>query len=160
MKLGKLLIYLVILVAVMGWLYVVEIRYRPDQKKQEEAGKKIVQLEKDKIVKIGLETLDHGKVEIQKPGDDWVITEPIKTKADKLAVDNLLASIAEASSEKVIMEKDVKWDDYGLDKPDFIVAVSTSDKKPRSFSARPIHRRRASMSAWIMIRNSCWWPTP
>ncbi len=103
MKLSKLLIYLVILVAVMGWLYVVEIKYRPDQKKQEEAGKKIVQLEKDKIVKIGLETLDHGKVEIQKPGDDWVITEPIKTKADKLAVDNLLATIADAAAEKVIM---------------------------------------------------------
>ena len=133
MKLGKLLIYLVILVAVMGWLYVVEIRYRPDQKKQEEAGKKIVQLEKDKIVKIGLETPDHGKVEIQKPGNDWVITEPIRTKADKFAVDNLLASIADASAEKVIMEKDVKWDDYGLDKPDFTVDVSTADKKAEIF---------------------------
>lgn len=133
MKLGKLLIYLVILVAVMGWLYVVEINYRPDQKKHEEAGKKIVQLEKDKIVKIGLETSDHGKVEIQKPTNDWVITEPIKAKADKLAVDSLLASIADAAAEKVIMEKDVKWDDYGLDKPDFTVAVSTADKKAEIF---------------------------
>ncbi len=133
MKLGKLLIYLIILVAVMGWLYVVEIRYRPEQKKQEEAGKKIVQLEKDKIVKIGLATADHGKVEIQKPGNDWVITEPVKTKADKLAVDNLLTTIADASAEKVIMEKDVKWADYGLDKPDFTVDVSTADKKAEIF---------------------------
>jgi hypothetical protein len=129
MKLGKLIIYLVILVAVVGWVYVVEIRYRPEQKKQEEAGKKIVQLEKDKIVKIGLATAKNGKVEIQKPEKDWVITEPIRTKADTFAVDNLLTTIADATAEKVIMEKDVKWADYGLDKPDFTVDVSTADKK-------------------------------
>jgi len=121
----------------MGWLYVVEIKYRPEQKKQEEAGKKIVQLEKDKIVKIGLVTADHGKVEIQKPGDDWVITEPIRTKADKFAVDNLLTTIADASAEKVIMEKDVQWADYGLDKPDFTLDVSTADKKAEILFGAP-----------------------
>ncbi len=129
MKLGKLIIYLAILVAVVGWLYVVEIRYRPDQKKQEETGKKIVQLEKEKIVRIGIETHDRSKVELQKPGDTWVITEPVRTKADKLAVDNLLTTIGEASAEKVIQEKDVKWEDYGLDKPDFIISISTPEKK-------------------------------
>ncbi len=129
MKFGKLIIYLAILIAVVGWLYVVEIRYRPDQKKQEETGKKIVQLDKDKVVQIGIETRDRGKVELQKPGDTWVVTEPVRTKADTLTVDNLLATIAEASPEKVILEKDVKWEDYGLDKPEFIVRVSTPDKK-------------------------------
>ena len=133
MKLGKLLIYLVILIAVMGWLYVVEIRYRPEHKKQEETAKKIVQLEKDKIVKIALATPKNGKMEIQKPGKDWVITAPVRTKADKLAVDSLLTTIAEASAEKVIMEKDVKWADYGLDKPDFTIDVSTADKKAEIF---------------------------
>ena len=129
MKLGKLIIYLAILIAVVGWLYIVEMRYRPDQKKQEETGKKIVQLDKDKIVQIGIETHDKGKVELQKPGDTWVVTEPIRTNADKLAVDNLLATIAEATAEKVILEKDVKWDDYGLDKPEFVLRASTPDKK-------------------------------
>jgi hypothetical protein len=133
MKLGKLLIYLVILIAVVGWVYVVEIRYRPEQKKHEQEAKKIVQLEKDKIVKIGLVSPKNGKVEIQKPGKDWVITAPVRTKADKLAVDGLLTTIAEATSEKVIMEKDVKWADYGLDKPDFTVDVSTADKKTEIF---------------------------
>ena len=136
MKLSKLIIYLAILVAVVGWLYMVEIRYRPDQKKQEETGKKIVQLDKDKVVQIGIETHDKGKVELQKPGDTWVVTEPIKTKADKLAVDNLLATIAEASPEKVLLDKDVKWEDYGLDKPEFIVRVSTPDKKTEHFVRR------------------------
>ncbi len=129
MKLSKLIMYLAILVAVVGWLYIVEIRYRPDQKRQEETGKKIVQLDKDKVVQIRIETHDKGNVEVQKPGDTWVVTEPVKTKADKLAVDNLLATIAEATPEKVILEKDVKWEDYGLDKPEFVFQFSTPDKK-------------------------------
>ena len=133
MKLGKILIYLLILVVVAGWLYIVEIRYRPGQKEQEDRGKKIVHLEKDKIVQIGLDSRERGKVEVQKPGDTWVLTAPVRTKADKLAVDSLLASITDATSEKVVLEKDVKWDDYGLDKPDFTVTVSTPDKKTDIF---------------------------
>jgi hypothetical protein len=37
--------------------------------------------------------------------------------------------VAEATPEKVVLERDVKWEDYGLDKPEFVFQFSTPDKK-------------------------------
>ena len=128
MKLSKVLIYLVVLVAVAAYLYVVEIRYKEKQDAAEKQSKRIVQLDKEKIVAIDLQSEDKGKIELKKPGDTWVLTAPVRAKADEAALKTLLTSAAEAEAEKVILEKDVKWEEYGLDKPAFSVSLFTGDK--------------------------------
>jgi Domain of unknown function (DUF4340) len=128
MKLGKVLIYLVILVAVAAYLYLVEIKYKEKQEAAEKQSKKIVQLEKGKIVGIDLQSNDKGKIELKKPGDTWVLTAPVKAKADEAAMKTLLTSAVDAEAEKVIREKDVKWEDYGLDKPAYSISLFTGDK--------------------------------
>ncbi|MGO9572503.1 MAG: DUF4340 domain-containing protein [Desulfomonilaceae bacterium] len=128
MKLGKLLIYLTILVALAAYVYFVEIRHKQEQQAIEEKAAKIVHLEKDKVVEIELLSRNKEKIELKKPSDTWVLTSPIKTKADASAVASLLLSITDAKPDKVVLEKGVKWDDYALDKPEFTVTLATKDQ--------------------------------
>ncbi len=86
MKLGKLLIYLGILVALAAYVYFVEIKQKQEKQATEEKAAKIVQLEKDQIVAVDLQSRDKEKIELKKPSDTWVLTSPIKTKADVAAV--------------------------------------------------------------------------
>jgi len=58
-----------------------------------------------------------------------MLNAPVKVKADERAVTNLLTSASEAQSEKVLAEKDVNWNEYGLDEPRFSITFVTQDKK-------------------------------
>jgi hypothetical protein len=132
MKPRNILIYLIILAALAGYVYFVEIKHKQEQKVEEEKASKIVQLEKDKLIKIELKSPEMT-LELQKPGESWVLTSPVKTAADQIAVGSLIHSALDAKPEKVVSEKDSKWDEYGLDKPAFTVTLFTKDKKAEVF---------------------------
>ena len=133
MKLSKVAIYLVVLAGLLAYVYFVEIRHKGQERAREEKAEKVIDLDKDKIVHIGLITADKGKIELEKPGDQWVMTVPARTKADGPAIETLLHSITEGKREKVIQEKDVDWKEFGLDAPEFTVELATKDKKTRIF---------------------------
>ncbi len=128
MKPVKVLIYLAVLVALGAYVYLVEIKHKETVQHAEKEAKKIVHLDKGKIVKVELIKGDKTKVTIEKPAKTWLLSAPVKTKADQAAVDSLLYALVQAEPEKVIREKDVKWEEYGLDKPELTVSFSTKDK--------------------------------
>jgi hypothetical protein len=128
MKLRKVIIYLVIWGALASYVYFVEIKYKHEQEVLEEKAAKIVQLEKDKVARVELKTPERT-MDLQKPGDSWVLSAPLKTAADQFAVGSLIHSALDAKPEKVVLEKDVKWDEYGLDKPEFTITLTTKDNK-------------------------------
>ena len=68
-------------------------------------------------------------IDLQKPGDSWVMSSPLRTAADQFAVGSLIHSALDAKPEKVVLEKDVKWEEYGLDKPEFTITLTTKDNK-------------------------------
>jgi hypothetical protein len=128
MKPFKVLIYFGVLVALGLYVYLVEIKHKETVQHAEKQAKKIVHLERDKIVKVELFKGEQTEVKLEKPAGTWVLSVPVKTKADKSAVDSLLYALVEAEPEKILGEKDVKWAEYGLDKPEFTVSLSTGDK--------------------------------
>ncbi len=128
MKLRKVIIYFVILGALASYVYFIEIKHKQAQQAQEEKAAKIVQLEKDQMARVELKTPDRT-IDLQKPGDSWVLSSPLKTAADQFAVGSLIHSALDAKPEKVVLDKDVKWDEYGLDKPEFTVTLTTKDNK-------------------------------
>lgn len=128
MKLRKVIIYLVILGALAAYVYFVEIKYKHEQEVLEEKAAKIVQLEQDKVARVELKAPERT-IDLQKPGDSWVLSAPLKTAADQFAVGSLIHSALDAKPEKVVLEKDVKWDEYGLDKPEFTITLTTKDNK-------------------------------
>lgn len=136
MKPFKVLIYLMVLVALGTYVYLVEIRHKAKVDEAEKQAKKMVHLDKDKITRFELIDGEKTKVKVEKLADKWLLSVPVKTVADKAAVGSFLSSFTGAESERVIQEKDVKWNEYGLDKPEFTVVCSTKDKSAKlSFGA-------------------------
>lgn len=127
MKLGKVLIYFGILVALASYVYFVEIRYKKEQETHKAEAERIAKIEKDKITEVALTAKDAPKVSVRKIDDNWLLTEPIKVKADQKAIQSLLATFEQAQFEKVLKEKDVAWQEYGLEQPEFTVTVKDRD---------------------------------
>ncbi|AFM25652.1 DUF4340 domain-containing protein [Desulfomonile tiedjei] len=128
MKLRNLAIYAVILAALAAYVYFVEIKYKTEKQQQEDQAAKLIHLDKDKIVRIELKSPDQV-IELKKPGDSWVLSAPVKTAGDQFAIGALVQSALDAKPERVISEKDVKWEEYGLEKPEFILTLETPEKK-------------------------------
>jgi hypothetical protein len=131
MKLRSLSIYFAVFVALIAWLYFWEIKHKGQEKAAKEEAEKIVRIAKDKVVDIDIESKKNGKIAVRKPGKEWILSAPVTTKADEAEVDRLLTSASGAKSERIIAEKDVKWEEYGLDKPELTVLIATPEKKVR-----------------------------
>ncbi|MCL5126238.1 MAG: DUF4340 domain-containing protein [Deltaproteobacteria bacterium] len=125
MKVYKLLIYLFILVALLTYIYFVEIRHKQAESERKEKASRIVQLDKDDIDEIKIKVLEGPSIDIKKSAPDkWNMVRPINVSADLRAVRNLLTAATLAQPEKVVMEKDVKWEDYGLVKPNLEISLT------------------------------------
>ncbi len=133
MKLSKVSLYLLILAALAAYVYFVEIRHKGQERSREEKAEKLIDLDKEKIVHVGLITAEKGNIELEKPGEHWVMTAPVRGKADAQAIEGLLNSITQGKREKLIQDKDVDWKEFGLDRPEFTVDLATKDKKTRIF---------------------------
>lgn len=127
MKLGKVLIYFAILVVLAGYVYFVEIRHKKEQEAKKAEAERIAKIEKDKIVEVDFRVKDGPRIVVRKMDDTWVLTEPVKVKADKKVVQSVLNAFADAQFEKVIKDKDVSWQEYGLEKPDLTITALTPD---------------------------------
>ncbi len=128
MKLNRVFIYLAILLVVAGYIYFVEIRHKEQTEAVKDKAEHLIDLDKNKVSQILLKSGERGTIELKKPTDQWVMTMPVKTKADANAAKDLIFSAATAKREKIIKEKDVDWKEFGLDKPDFQVTLTTKDK--------------------------------
>jgi len=129
MKLRNVLIYLLVLVAIATYVYVVEVRQKAREKAAKEKADKIMHLRKDEITHVLLQSAEKGKVELKKVGGKWVLTAPVKAKADEPPLETLLHTATLRKREKLIKEKDVNWAEYGLDKPQFTISLGAKDKQ-------------------------------
>lgn len=127
MKFNKVLIYLCILAVLGAYVYVVEIRQKEKTLVQEEQASRVVNLKKDDVVSVELQSQGAARIELKKPAGQWVLVEPVKTKGDDGEIDTLLHSIVTGKREKVVKDKDVDWAEYGLDKPSLVAALGTND---------------------------------
>ncbi|MGO8880551.1 MAG: DUF4340 domain-containing protein [Desulfomonilaceae bacterium] len=129
MKGYKLLIYLGVLVALLAYIYFVEIKHKQAESERKEKVARIVQLDKDQIDEIKISSPDGHSIAIKKSAPDtWNIVSPIGSAADLRAVRNLLTAATLAQPEKIILERDVNWKDYGLDKPDLELSLTAPSK--------------------------------
>lgn len=137
MKGYKVLIYLGILVAVLAYIYIVEIKHKQADSERKEQSSRLVQLDKDQINEIRISSLKGQEIDLKRTNPDkWGIISPVNTEADLRAVRNLLSAATQAQPEKTVSEKDVKWEDYGLDKSDLELAFGSQGKTVKmSFGA-------------------------
>lgn len=134
MKGYKILIYLGVLVAVLAYIYFVEIKHKQAESERKEQSSRLVQLDKDQINEIKISSLNGQEIDLKRTNPDkWGIIAPVNIEADLRAVRNLLAAATQAQPEKVVSEKDVKWEDYGLDKSDLELTFSGNGKTVKTY---------------------------
>ncbi len=125
MRLSRLLVYLCILLAVLVYIFLVELRYKGVEAERKDKMSRLLQLDKDSITEIEIVGTKDPAIQIRKiDPDSWRVASPVDTKADTRAVQGLISAATSAQPEKIVLEKDVDWALYGLDKPQLSLSLT------------------------------------
>jgi hypothetical protein len=119
---------LVVVAALLGgYYYWYEVKGSEQRKAAEEAAQRIFQLEKDAIEAV---TISRGQEEIKLAKDaneGWMLTEPVRAKAEQRTVDEVLDGLVEGKRDKVIAEQATDLADFGLQEPSLVVEATVKD---------------------------------
>jgi len=113
MRLSRLVVLALVVVALGAYIYFVERKAPTTDEVKERADKLFPGLEQDKVTRVEIANT-HGRFELVKAGDDWKLAVPIVDDANGGAVSGLLSSLAFLKAERTLEAKDVKLADYGL----------------------------------------------
>src|SRR5688572_11077507 len=114
----KLAILAVVFAALAAFVYFYEIRGKGGADKPAET-KKVVQISSDKVQKITLARRGENPIVVVKEGGKWKIVQPVPAMADPAAVDGLVQSLADMSSDRTLDKADPGK--YGLRTPSVTV---------------------------------------
>lgn len=87
---------------------------------------KLVSLSSSEVVKLSISPADGKPIVLEKQGADWQILEPVKGKAERFAVDDLVSAITELRSRGQV---DARKADAGLGQPRYRLELSSRDGK-------------------------------
>jgi len=129
-RLGPL-ISLGLLAGLAAYVYVYEVRGRTGAEKDGGTKDKPLAFERAALKAIRLVN-DKGTIRLEKQGETWTIAEPLKTDADKDAVEGLLNSLDFARIDRRLGAVEDRKQ-YGLDAPKASVSIeTTSPGNPRT----------------------------
>ena len=119
---------LVIVAALLGgYYYWYEVKGGEQRKAAEEAAQRIFQLQKDAIEGV---TISRGQEVIKlakDAGEGWMLTEPVRARAEQSTVDEVVDGLVEGKRDKVIAEQATDLGDFGLKEPSLVVQASLKD---------------------------------
>ncbi len=110
MKIKTTLILFAVFLGLLVFVYFFEIKG-----KGEEETEKLVDLSSDQVQKIVFKTKGET-ITFSKDEEDWLITEPLEAKADKVEVDRLADDFSRLRIERVIEEQPSDLERYGIPK--------------------------------------------
>ncbi|HYL60228.1 MAG TPA: DUF4340 domain-containing protein [Candidatus Acidoferrales bacterium] len=117
------IIALILLLIVGGYAFIIGV-----YSKSEKSGT-LLEIKADDIAKIELRYQDRDLVIERDKGGPWRLVKPIGGEADRFQSNNLARAISDCRIERTVDEKPTSLAEYGLDKPQTIVTVTTFDKK-------------------------------
>jgi len=116
------LILLIVAVGLGTFVYFYEIKGGKKREAAEESAKKVFQFKQDDIVEIALnragETLG-----FEKRGEEWVMTQPLSTKADQSTLDAIARNLTSTQFERKLAASEDKLKTYGLSEPKVSLTV-------------------------------------
>jgi hypothetical protein len=102
-----------------------------DKKPEEFRDRKLTDLILAQVVRVVLKT-SAGEMELQKTGDHWDITKPLRARADDQKVNDLVAQITTARIQQFVADDKGDLHPYGLAEPRGSMTLFTQDDKPGS----------------------------
>jgi len=118
---GTIIIF-VIVIALLTYVLLVEVK-QPTKEEKEEEEKIVFQIEDTDTVKSIKFTLDGNEIVCAKEETGWYITEPVQARGDEGIFNGILANLAELKAEQKLEELDGDLGDYGLEEPFCTVEV-------------------------------------
>jgi hypothetical protein len=129
----KTVVYLIILCALGSWLYFYEIKHKGQKKADEEKASRLICIDNDSVDDVTIKKDDGTVIQLKKIEGKWMLMAPVKTAADQSAVQGVVATITSLKPERVLKEKEVNWEEYGLQKPSFEATVGAKDVRNHIF---------------------------
>jgi len=102
-----------------------------DKKPEEFRDRKLTDLILAQVTRVVLKTTA-GEMELQKTGDHWDITKPLRARADDQKVNDLVAQITTARIQQFVADDKGDLHLYGLAEPRGSMTLFTQDDKPGS----------------------------
>lgn len=118
MKWRQTLLLLLVFLIAGGYYYTVEVKMKETKETAEKEAKKIFNVSPYKVTEVELDSAGAPPLKLRSEGG-WHITEPFPARGDKGAVENLVRTLADMESEKVVLETVDDLKPYGLENPAF-----------------------------------------
>jgi hypothetical protein len=130
MKIRGFIVALAVLAALTATLYWSN-HHKPAETAQTpvDVPPKILALQAADIVGVSLEKKDAAAVVLKKEGNDWRLTEPQSLAADQSAVTGVVSTLATLDSQRLVDEKPLDLNSYGLAHPSLAATVTEKDHK-------------------------------
>jgi hypothetical protein len=120
------LILLLVAAALGAFVYFYEIKGGKEREEKEERAKQAFQFKQEDIAEISL-TREGETIAFQKRDNDWVITQPVNTKADQSAVNSIVSSVASATVDRKLSASQDKLKTFGLENPKISLTIKLKD---------------------------------
>ncbi len=132
MKFRTTLIFAVLLAALGVFYYIYEIRQAPQREKAQSEKDRLYPFETKDVE--GLVLVRKGEtLALKREGEEWVLVEPIRARAEKSAVETLVSSAAGARMEREIEAAPAKLADYGLENPSARITITVKGQSHALF---------------------------
>jgi hypothetical protein len=117
-----------ILAALGAFYYVYEIRLGPDRELKAARHGRVFSAEPKDATGVAIKR-EGGTVRLAREGDGWQMEEPVKARADRGAVEEVLTNILTAKMDREIAAAPASLADFGLQTPSAEVDVTLKDGK-------------------------------
>ncbi|MGH9748436.1 MAG: DUF4340 domain-containing protein, partial [Candidatus Polarisedimenticolia bacterium] len=122
-----------ILLAVLGAaVYLLEFRGREEKDRADRDKDRVLQFERSGVTALALKN-EHGAIRVEKEGEGWTVTAPLKTAADREAVEGLLSSLESARVERRLGDAGDR-SAYGLDPPKATLTLESATGTTRTLA--------------------------
>ena len=118
----------VLLVAVGVFYYVYDVRMAPDREKAEARKGRVFNAEAGDVTQLTLKR-PSDSVDLKREGDAWQMQAPVKARADRGPVDEVITNALTAKIDREIAAAPPSLADFGLDKPAAELTMVLKDGK-------------------------------
>ena len=126
MKFKGTLIWALVLIVLVAFVYLYEIKGGQQRQVAEEEAKKLLPLRTEEVLELTLRRPSETVV-CRRTGGDWVITEPIETAGDRAAIDRILQTLAQAEKHRTVTDSAADLSHFGLDPPQITVQIRSGE---------------------------------
>jgi len=124
----KSTLFLAIVLAALGiFYYVYEIRLSPEREKSAQAKGRLWPVEQKDVEEV-IAKRKADTVHVKREGADWVLLAPVKARADRSAVDDLITNLVTTRVDREIDPNPAGLADFGLDAPSVDLSVKVKGK--------------------------------